>query len=219
MSKSIIPFIFENSCLSDIFIEASSSKNISEMFHFEITNLKNIKIYKSNIMITDNSTLNNIFKEDIKIKTVFLIDDSSIKIDNQKNYTEIIKFNVPFKMNDIYQRIENNLIQYNISSKRKLNYKYFTYDPSTRKLENNSTFLRFTEKESQIFLCLLENNNSYVSKKDLLLKVWSYGVGIDTHTLETHVYALRKKIETKLQVRNLIMFEEKKGYYLNKSIL
>mgnify|MGYP007000170341 CR=1 len=65
MSKSIIPFIFENSCLSDIFIEASSSKNISEMFHFEITNLKKIKIYKSNILITDNSTLNNIVKEDL----------------------------------------------------------------------------------------------------------------------------------------------------------
>ena len=219
MSKSIIPFIFENSCLNNIFIEASINKNISEIFHFEIADLKNIKTYKTDTVITDNSALNNLFNEDIKIKKVFLIDDSSMNVNNQKNHAEIIKFNVPFKMNDIYQRIENNLIQYNISSKRKLKYKHFTYDPSTRKLENNSTFLRFTEKESQIFLCLLENNNSYVSKKDLLLKVWSYGVGIDTHTLETHVYALRKKIETKLKVRNLIMFEEKKGYYLNKSIL
>ena len=58
-----------------------------------------------------------------------------------------------------------------------------------------------------------------ISKKDLLNKVWSYGEGIDTHTVETHVYALRKKIETKLKMKDLIMFEEKKGYYLNKSIL
>ena len=46
-----------------------------------------------------------------------------------------------------------------------------------------------------------------------------YGDDIDTHTLETHVYALRKKIEDKLNIKNLIMFEEKKGYKLNKSLL
>ena len=219
MGKSIIPFIFENCRLNNIFIEASCNKNISELFNFEKIDFKSIKNYKTDIMIIDSSTLNNLSNEDIKIKKVFLIDDLNMNINNLKNHTEIIKFNIPFKMNDIYQRIENNLIQHNINSKRKLKYKYFTYDPSTRKLGNKSTSLRFTEKESQIFFCLLDNTNSYVSKKDLLLKVWSYGAGIDTHTLETHVYALRKKIEIKLKVKNLIMFEEKKGYYLNKSIL
>ena len=64
-----------------------------------------------------------------------------------------------------------------------------------------------------------ENTNSYITKKDLLNKVWSYGDGIDTHTLETHIYALRKKIESKLNIKDLIMFEEKKGYYINKAIL
>ena len=122
-------------------------------------------------------------------------------------------------MNDIYNRIENYLIQKNTNIRRLLKYKYFTYDPSTRELSSDSFSLRFTEKESQIFLCLIENKDSHISKKDLLHKVWSYGEGIDTHTLETHVYALRKKIEIKLKMKDLIMFEEKKGYYLNKSIL
>ena len=79
--------------------------------------------------------------------------------------------------------------------------------------------LRLTEKESQIFIHLAQNYSIFISKKELLKKVWMYGDDIDTHTLETHVYALRKKIEDKLNIKNLIMFEEKKGYKLNKSLL
>ena len=45
-------------------------------------------------------------------------------------------------------------IQINTNSKRIIKYKNFSYDPSTRKLINQSTFLRFTEKEDQIFTCL-----------------------------------------------------------------
>ena len=56
-------------------------------------------------------------------------------------------------------------------------------------------------------------------KKDLLEQVWSYSQDIDTHTLETHIYSLRKKIENQLDLQNLINFREKKGYYLNKEIL
>ena len=122
-------------------------------------------------------------------------------------------------MNDIYQRIESTLNQVNINNERLLKYKYFTYDPSMRELSNQVSSLRFTEKESQIFTLLLESKKEYISKKDLLSRVWSYGEEIDTHTLETHVYALRKKIESKLNIKELIMFEEKKGYYLNKSTL
>jgi DNA-binding response OmpR family regulator len=49
--------------------------------------------------------------------------------------------------------------------------------------------------------------------------VWSYNESIDTHTLETHIYSLRKKIEKKLSLSNLVIFEEKKGYFLNIDIL
>ena len=122
-------------------------------------------------------------------------------------------------MGDIYRRIENYLIQIDVNNKRIIKYRNFSYDPSTRKLLNQSTFLRFTEKEGQIFTCLLENTDPYITKKNLLNKVWSYGDGIDTHTLETHIYALRKKIDSKLNIKDLIMFEEKKGYYINKAIL
>ena len=219
MSKSFIPFIFENHTLNNVFTEAAKNKNASNLFFLQSMNLENIEINKHHILLTDQSTLKNIFIRELKLTQIFLIDEIN-QLNSQLNFeSEIVKINIPFKLKDIYQRIENNLIQININSERLIKYKHFTYDPSTRKLFNQSLSLRFTEKESEIFVCLLDSINKYISKKDLLNKVWSYGEGIDTHTLETHVYALRKKIENKLKIKNLIFFEEKKGYYLNKSIL
>ena len=219
MGKSTIPFIFENPYLNNIFIEAASSKQASKYLCFQKYTLEEIKNSNFKILVLDNSSLIKIVNQDIKLDSIFMVNETNQKSTNLKTSSEVIKINIPFKMSDIFQRIENYLIQIDINSKRIIKYGNFTYDPSTRKLINQSTFLRFTEKESQIFTCLMENTTAYISKKDLLNNVWSYGDGIDTHTLETHIYALRKKIESKLNIRDLIMFEEKKGYYINKSIL
>ena len=54
-----------------------------------------------------------------------------------------------------------------------------------------------------------------LGKKELLSKVWNYGDGIDTHTLETHIYTLRKKIKKKLNFSNLVSHEET-GYFINE---
>ena len=219
MGKSTIPFIFENPYLNNIFIEAASCEKTSSIFCLQNFTLDKIKKNNHKILVLDNSSLIKIVNQDIKLESIFLIHEPNQANSNLKILSEVVDISIPFKMSDIYQRIENYLIQVNINSKRIIKYKNFSYDPSTRKLINQSTFLRFTEKEGQIFTCLIENNNPYISKKDLLNKVWSYGDGIDTHTLETHIYALRKKIDSKLHIKDLIMFEEKKGYYINKSIL
>ncbi len=219
MGKSKIPFIFENIYLNKIFVEVAISKNISNIFYLETIEKENLKYKKINILLTDPDALNVILDKKIKInKTILIIDENKFQ-GYIKNDLDIVKINPPFKINDIFQRIENNLLQLSVNSERLLKHEKFTYDPSIRKLSNQSYSLRFTEKESQIFTCLIENKDSYISKKDLLIKVWSYGDEIDTHTLETHVYALRKKIEIKLKLKDLIKFEEKKGYYLNKSFL
>tara|TARA_B100000902_G_scaffold64074_1_gene70795 strand:- start:7287 stop:7946 length:660 start_codon:yes stop_codon:yes gene_type:complete len=219
MGKSTIPFIFENPYLNNIFIEAASCAKASKLFYFQNFTLEKIKKNNPKILVLDNSSLIKIVNQSIKLDSIFLVNEPNQASSNFKIPLDVININIPFKMSDIYQRIENFLIQINIHSKRIIKYKNFSYDPSTRKLINQSTFLRFTEKEGQIFTCLMENADPYITKKDLLNKVWSYGDGIDTHTLETHIYALRKKIDSKLNIKDLIMFEEKKGYYINKEIL
>ena len=219
MGKSNIPFIFENPSLKNIFSEASSCTEASKIVWCQNFNLEKIKKSNLKILFTDSTSLIKIANQDINLDSIFLVNEPNQTNSDLKISSEVININIPFKMNDLYQRIENYLVQININSKRIIKYKNFSYDPSTRKLINESTFLRFTEKEGQIFSCLMENTNPYISKKDLLNKVWSYGDGIDTHTLETHIYALRKKIDSKLNIKDLIMFEEKKGYYINREIL
>ena len=219
MGNSNIPFIFENSSLNNIFIEASSCTTASKIFCFQNFNLEKIKNSNLKILLTDNASLIKIANQDINLDSIFLISEPNQTNNDLKISSEVININIPFKMNDLYQRIENHLVQIKTNNKRIIKYRNFSYDPSTRKLINESTFLRFTEKEGQIFSCLMENTDPYITKKDLLNKVWSYGDGIDTHTLETHIYALRKKIDSKLNIKDLIMFEEKKGYYINREIL
>ena len=219
MGKSTIPFIFENAYLNNMFVEAASCANVSKLFYFQNFTVEKIKKKNLIILVSDNSSLTKILNQDIKPKIIFLVNDLNQASSNLKISSEVININIPFKMSDIYRRIENYLIQIDINNKRIIKYRNFSYDPSTRELINQSTFLRLTEKESQIFNCLMENTDPYITKKDLLKKVWSYGDGIDTHTLETHIYALRKKIDSKLNIKDLIMFEEKKGYYINKEIL
>ncbi len=219
MGKSIIPFNFKDVSLNSIFNEVSLCGNISKFFYLQsLETLKpNVKKYK--IIITDNHMLKKILNQNLKINKFFLINVTNGIYKDLNIEPEVIKIQIPFKMNEICQRIENILNQVNINNERLVKYKYSTYDPSLRELSNQVSSLRFTEKENQIFNLLLESNKEYISKKDLLKRVWSYGEGIDTHTLETHVYALRKKIENKLNIKDLIMFEESKGYYLNKSVL
>ena len=57
-----------------------------------------------------------------------------------------------------------------------------------------------------------------MSKKILLKNVWEYNESIDTHTLETHIYSLRKKLEQKLKVKN-ILEHKRSGYFLNRDLL
>ena len=89
----------------------------------------------------------------------------------------------------------------------------------SEKLAKIQSKLRVTEKENEIFNFLISQKNDYVSRERLLIEIWNYNKEIDTHTLETHVYSLRKKIDEKLQLKDLIIYKEKKGYVINSDFL
>lgn len=54
--------------------------------------------------------------------------------------------------------------------------------------------IKITQKETQL-ICFLKQRNEVVSRDELLSELWGYVAGLDTHTLETHIYRLRQKIE------------------------
>ena len=70
-----------------------------------------------------------------------------------------------------------------------------------------------TEKEAAILDCLIAADGAFITRKDLLTHVWGYVDGVETHTLETHIYRLRQKLETDPAQPEILLTEEQ-GYSL-----
>ena len=71
--------------------------------------------------------------------------------------------------------------------------------------------ISLTEKETEILIHLHEHKNHMISKEALLSAVWNYAENVETHTLETHIYRLRQKIEANPAEPKILMTEEE-GY-------
>lgn len=91
----------------------------------------------------------------------------------------------------------------------------FEFHPDEKALRDNQTNLRIrlTEKETAILAFLLRMGGKAASRLDLLREVWGYHPAVTTHTLETHVYRLRRKIEADPANARLLITEEG-GYRL-----
>jgi DNA-binding winged helix-turn-helix (wHTH) protein len=219
MEKRVIPVTLGNGKLRPIISEIIEFNNIFGNLEFQLTDKNDLNKNNKSILIADNDFVVKELSHAIKFDTIFIINCGSDVIETDKLNSKIVLLSIPLQFRDLYQRVSSTLEQINSQAAQKLNFNNFTYDPSMRTLSNDNLYLRFTEKESQIFNSLLDNTNLYISKKDLLKKVWSYNEDIDTHTLETHIYSLRKKIEINLLLKDLIVFEDNKGYFLNKKLL
>ena len=219
MKKRVIPVTLGNEKLRLIISEIIESNNIFGNLEFQLTDKDDLNKNDKSILIADNEFAVKELSHTIKYDTIFIINCDSDVLEMDKLNSKIVLLSIPLQFRDLYQRVSSTIDQIDSQAARKLNFNSFTYDPSMRTLSNDNLYLRFTEKESQIFNTLLDNSNIYISKKNLLKKVWSYNEDIDTHTLETHIYSLRKKIEKNLLLKDLIVFEDNKGYFLNKKIL
>ena len=218
MEKRVIPTCVTDNRLSALFEEQEISNNTE---NFLIKNLSEDDFFKnkSAFVLVDENIFSEIQKKKCSFKQIILIRTSNKKIHSLSQDAEVISIHTPFRFSHLYQIISNLFNLLASQNERVIRFNSFTYDPRVRTLFNKTVSIRFTEKESNIFLYLLSHSNKYVSKKVLLKEIWSYSEDIDTHTLETHIYSLRKKISDNLTLKELITFEERKGYILDKNIL
>ena len=219
MEKSTIPITFSNEKLHLMFAEIVEKSNNFRNIRFHIINKESLQNYDKKILITDDEFIINQKSLILGFGVIFVIKSPGNNLKKIKFDNEIILLDIPLRIIDLFERVSTSLKHIETQNSKKLKFNEFTYDPGMRTLYNSNSQIRFTEKESQIFNCLLDNGNTQISKKDLLKKVWSYNEDIDTHTLETHIYSLRKKIEKNLMLKDLIIFSENRGYFLNKKIL
>ena len=207
--------------LNDIFLTrvfTEISKDHKDQFKFEIIN-NDEDIPDYNVFITDVINLHKINDNlNINYKILCIGEKSDFKNFSNKNY-EISFLKIPFKFSELKERAEN-LISLLKSEKSKIiKFKDFEYDNQNRLIFRNNESLRITEKENEIFNFLISQIDNYVSREKLLSEIWNYNKEIDTHTLETHMYSLRKKLEDKLQLKKLNIYQEKKGYVINSKFL
>jgi DNA-binding response OmpR family regulator len=102
----------------------------------------------------------------------------------------------PFRFAVLLARIRAHLRQHEHSEDAVFKVGPYTFKPSAKMLvRDDNRKVRLTEKETAIIKFLLRSGEQIVSRDVLLQDVWGYNAGVSTHTLETHVYRLRQKIE------------------------
>ena len=126
------------------------------------------------------------------------------------NYEAYLK--LPTTLQEINLIVENILAKntFNKNSSIKIN-NYFL-NKNEKKLIKNSDFIVLTEKEIHL-LELFLNEKKPISKNKILSLVWHYSSEADTHTVETHIYRLRKKVNDAFLDDKFIL-NNKDGYYL-----
>ena len=134
------------------------------------------------------------------------------KLSNLKK--QIIIDKSPININDLIQTLNINFLKSKFTEQSKINLGRYNLDLNSRILNQNEKELELTEKESSI-LIFLKQSKDPVKIDQLQEKVWGYNSELETHTVETHVYRLRKKINDKFYDNEFII-SDKKGYFLNE---
>ena len=101
----------------------------------------------------------------------------------------------PFKYPELLKSIELQLRQFGKTEDTQHNIGSYVFKPNSKVLESKNKSIRLTEKENDILKFLYQNLETIVSRETLLHEVWGYNSKVTTHTLETHIYRLRQKIE------------------------
>ena len=148
--------------------------------------------------------------EKIKFPTI-IISESSIP-QNIFSGEFIERLDKPFKILDLEKKLISLSSKFKFKKSSLINLLNYTLDKNERKIKKNNLELQLTEKEIN-FLILFSQNDKPLSRDFVLQKVWKYSPESDTHTVETHIHRLRKKILEKFNDNNFIK-NNNEGYYI-----
>ena len=197
-----------------------------------------LNMIKQNIFIINYNSLYEILDE-IKENLIFKI----IKFENEDDFIKSCKFDIknslfisksnqklllnenlsqknflsfdslPLTFNKLTEIININLIKLRFNYQSKVNVKGYELNLNSKFFTRDGLSLKLTEKEIQIILYL---NSSELNHNvlDLQKNIWGYSSNMETHTVETHVYRLRKKISDKFNDENFIL-SHKNGYFID----
>ena len=178
----------------------------------------------SSVLIVSNDTLDNIDKEHLNFfrenekKSIFLINKKDQKnILSEKEINPKFIINIPLSLSNIIQVIEN-LIRERKNKMSDIIMGNFSLDVVGRKISVDKVHEKLTEKETEILWKLLNKINHKITQKELLREIWGYDESIETRTLETHIYRIRKKLNS-IGVKNYEIKNIDNSYILSNKKL
>ena len=134
---------------------------------------------------------------------------SDKKLDN-KNFLDLSLFPIP--LNKLVELINIQLIKLKFKYQSKINIKGYELNLNSKFVSKGDLNLKLTEKEIEIILYLNETKTKN-DVADLQKNIWGYSEDMETHTVETHIYRLRKKISNKFNDENFILSRQN-GYFI-----
>ena len=120
--------------------------------------------------------------------------------------------NIPFKISDLEKKIVTLFAKNEFKNNSLIYLSEYIIDKNERKIKKNNLELQLSEKEIN-FLVLFSESKEPINRNVVLKKVWNYSLESETHTIETHIHRLRKKILEKFGDNNFIK-NNNKGYYI-----
>ena len=181
-----------------------------------ITEIKDYLNYEVNYFNKKKDLIKKIH-EDKKFleNSIILVNQKDLMSLKNKTDEKIIycitKF--PIKISNLIDQLNVRLIQQNYSAQSNIIINNYVLDINSRILKKSDKELKLTEREINTII-FLKNKNKPIKVDVLQKEVWKYGTDLETHTVETHIYRLRKKIKDMFNDDTFIK-SKKDGYKIN----
>ena len=169
------------------------------------------KLDKKNFFIITSINNKDFFlkKNFFNVKNIFFMSPKNRKIYIENNYN-IFKY--PVDNYNLIEKINIQLIKYKYNFQSKIKVKNYSLDLNSRIISKGDNILKLTEREMDIIIFLTESNLPQKINA-LQNQVWGYSSELETHTVETHVYRLRKKIYDNFKDQYFIISTDT-GYFI-----
>ncbi len=185
-------------------------------------NNQNLIVYRFNLLYLILKEL----EEDINFRIIEISDEKSLinEINNLNNYLiitkkQILKLNnqfilsqLPIKIFKMIEKLNIEFLKQQFVEQSQVIINDYTIDINAREMFSKNVKLKLTEKEVNTIIYLSKANKP-ISIDELQTKVWDYQSDIETHTVETHIYRLRKKISKNFLDNNFII-SRNNGYQI-----
>lgn len=205
--------IFGNKIFSEILNEMKLFSEYKIEYYEDLNLCERNAEKKNQLVVFFVSEINENFFNEIKKNNyplIFVGESPVLKKILSVEFSD--RLNIPFRILDFKKKVITAIAKNEFKKNSLIHLSGYIIDKNVRKIKKNNLELQLSEKEIN-FLVLFSKNKKPISRNLVLKNVWNYSAESETHTVETHIHRLRKKILEKFGDNNFIK-NDNKGYYI-----